>query len=193
MSSRPRGRPRSFDPAEALARASERFRTRGFGATSLDELAEATSLGRPSLYAAFGDKRALYLQALARAHEQFEAQLRALVAARLPLDDALAHLFAGAIYAYLSGERGPSGCLVIGTAVAEAVAEAPIRDALAKLLAMQDRLLEELLHAANSPTPAAHARLVAATLHSMSTRARAGEGRAALERLARDCIAVLAG
>ena len=193
MSSRPRGRPRSFEPAEVLAAASERFRTRGYSATSLDELAEATGLARPSLYAAFGDKRALYLAVLRRLHGRIEAQFTALIEADLPLRDALARLFAGAIHGYLSGEKGPSGCLAIGTAPAEAAADAEVREALAKLLAMEDRLLEDMLAAAGSDAPGPHARLVAATLHSMSVRARAGEGRDALERLARDCIQMVAG
>jgi AcrR family transcriptional regulator len=56
---RARGRPRSFDRETALQAAGQRFRTHGFAGTSLDELAEATGLNRPSLYPAFGDKRAL--------------------------------------------------------------------------------------------------------------------------------------
>ena len=63
-------------PAAAAARASARLRARdgadpgdgrllagGFAATWLDDLSAATGLNRPSLYGAFGDKRALYLQA----------------------------------------------------------------------------------------------------------------------------------
>ena len=37
----------------------------GFAATSLDDLSAATGLNRPSLYGAFGDKRALYLRPIA--------------------------------------------------------------------------------------------------------------------------------
>ena len=42
------------------------FRTKGFDGSTLDELEQATGLGRGSLYGAFGDKRALFLKALAR-------------------------------------------------------------------------------------------------------------------------------
>jgi TetR/AcrR family transcriptional repressor of nem operon len=59
-------RPREFDPEQALDRALNVFWTKGFEATSLDDLCEATRLGRSSLYAAFGDKRSLYLRALER-------------------------------------------------------------------------------------------------------------------------------
>src|SRR5262245_65627375 len=61
-----RGRPRSYDPGVALARATEAFWHAGFAATSLDDLCEATGMNRPSLYGASGDKRALYLRALER-------------------------------------------------------------------------------------------------------------------------------
>src|SRR5882762_9538829 len=59
-----RGRPRAYDPQTALARAREAFWDSGFAATSLDELSAATGMKRPSLYGAFGHKRALYGQAL---------------------------------------------------------------------------------------------------------------------------------
>ena len=67
---RPRGRPRGFDTADVLKAASERFRTHGFAGTSLDDLVDATGLARPSLYAAFGDKRAIYLAVLKRTYER---------------------------------------------------------------------------------------------------------------------------
>ena len=40
------------------------FRSNGFAGTSLDDIAQATGLNRPSLYAAFGDKRTMYLAAI---------------------------------------------------------------------------------------------------------------------------------
>ncbi len=58
------GRPRGFDPEAALARARDVFWSRGYAATSVQDLVDALSLQRGSLYAAFGDKRALYLKAV---------------------------------------------------------------------------------------------------------------------------------
>ncbi len=60
---RRRGRPRAFEPETALIQAMDVFWQDGFAGTSLDALSAATGLNRPSLYGAFGDKRALYLQA----------------------------------------------------------------------------------------------------------------------------------
>lgn len=61
-----RGRPRSFDRDEALDIAMRLFWERGFEATSISDLAEAMKLNPPSLYAAFGDKKILFMQALER-------------------------------------------------------------------------------------------------------------------------------
>jgi AcrR family transcriptional regulator len=63
---RPRGRPRSFDRDAALERAMEVFWARGFEATSIADLTEAMGINPPSLYAAFGDKESLFLEAIDR-------------------------------------------------------------------------------------------------------------------------------
>jgi AcrR family transcriptional regulator len=191
LSQRPRGRPRSFDADIALKAASERFRTHGYAGTSLDALADATGLARPSLYAAFGDKRALYLAALARLTVRVERQFDSLAALGLPLQPMVERMLLGAIHDYLSGEKGPSGCLLIGTATAEAAADPEVRAALAAFLAVEDRRIEGLLTDAGSTQPAAYARIVASVLHSLSVRARAGESREAMERIARDCAAMV--
>lgn len=57
-------RPRKFTEKDALAAAAGVFASRGFAGATLDDLAEATGLGRQSLYNTFGDKRALFLRAL---------------------------------------------------------------------------------------------------------------------------------
>jgi TetR/AcrR family transcriptional regulator, transcriptional repressor for nem operon len=59
-------RPREFDRELALARATGIFWAQGYCSTSTEELLAAMGIGRQSLYNAFGDKRALYLEALER-------------------------------------------------------------------------------------------------------------------------------
>jgi TetR/AcrR family transcriptional regulator, copper-responsive repressor len=63
---KPRGRPRSFDRDKALERAMHVFWKQGYEATSLNDLTRAMRINPPSLYAAFGDKEHLYLEALER-------------------------------------------------------------------------------------------------------------------------------
>ncbi|HKU95144.1 MAG TPA: hypothetical protein VJR58_07710, partial [Vineibacter sp.] len=50
---RPRGRPRAYDPEQALAQATDTFWRTGFSGTSLDDLSGAMGMNRPSLYGAF--------------------------------------------------------------------------------------------------------------------------------------------
>src|SRR5690242_10250406 len=59
-----RGRPRSFDREDALKRAVMVFWKHGYDATSVSLLTHAMRIGAPSMYAAFGDKRALFEEAL---------------------------------------------------------------------------------------------------------------------------------
>src|SRR5215470_13757939 len=99
---RPRGRPRIYDPDVALARAMDAFWRSGFGATSLDDLSLATGMNRPSLYAAFGDKEALYLKALSRYHDASRIRVKTLLAADMPLRECLYALFARILEAYVA-------------------------------------------------------------------------------------------
>lgn len=57
-------RPRKFDETDVIAAAREEFWTRGYGATSVEDLTAATGLGKGSLYGAFGDKHGLFMRAL---------------------------------------------------------------------------------------------------------------------------------
>src|SRR5882724_6695271 len=80
-----RGRPRAYDPVEAIARAAAVFWKAGYAGTSLDDLSEATGMNRPSLYAAFGDKRDLYLKTLAYYRDEGRVLARAALADDPPL------------------------------------------------------------------------------------------------------------
>ena len=189
---RRRGRPRSFDAAEVLRAATERFRTRGYAGTSLDDLVDATGLQRPSLYAAFGDKRAIYLATLDRTIDRAGRGFDRLIAADLPLRESLEQLFRTVIDGYLTGEQAPSGCIMVSTSATSAVDDAEIRARLAAFLRMEDEKVEALLAASGDPNARAHARIVAATIHSLSVRTRAGASREDLNALAAECVAMVA-
>jgi AcrR family transcriptional regulator len=59
-----RGRPRAFDRDEALGKAMQVFWAQGYEGASLGELTEAMGINKPSLYAAFGCKEALFREAV---------------------------------------------------------------------------------------------------------------------------------
>jgi TetR/AcrR family transcriptional repressor of nem operon len=128
-------RPREFDPDRVLERATQVFWARGFEHTSLDELCEATGLGRSSLYAAFGDKRALYLRALERYEEASAARIAAAFDGR-PVRKALARFLDGMVDEIVAGP-GRRGCF-IGNCAAEMArldrgAAARVRASLARI------------------------------------------------------------
>ncbi|MEZ0254576.1 MAG: TetR/AcrR family transcriptional regulator, partial [Chthoniobacter sp.] len=61
---KPPGRPRNFDEREALEKATRVFRSKGYDGVTIDDLVAGMGVGRPSLYAVFGDKRTIFLRVL---------------------------------------------------------------------------------------------------------------------------------
>jgi TetR/AcrR family transcriptional regulator, copper-responsive repressor len=195
-----RGRPRAYDPEVALARATESFWKAGYSATSLDDLSAATGMNRPSLYGAFGDKRDLYLKALARYWELSRAAVKEALVYDRPLREALQRLYAKALSIYFSGKDGPRGCFAIGTATTEAVGDTKIRAALADGFRMLDEAFEARIRFAKDrgelprdADPAALAMMASATLHTLAVRSRAGASRAALEAIAGATVDFICG
>ncbi|MBB2928874.1 TetR/AcrR family transcriptional regulator [Paraburkholderia silvatlantica] len=198
--SRPRGRPRAYDPQEALARARDTFWRNGYAGTSLDDLSKATGMNRPSLYGAFGDKHALYLQTMERYVEAGRAAMESALDNALPLREALMRVFDGALGWYLPAHDAARGCLLIGTAAVEAVNDEAVRERLAAGLRTFDKAFERRLRAALAqgelpPDASAPmlARLASALLHSMALRARAGDSRSSLRAMAAAGVALICG
>ncbi|MGW0656501.1 TetR/AcrR family transcriptional regulator [Streptomyces umbrinus] len=115
------GRPREFDKEQTLARALELFWSRGYGATSVQDLVDALAVERGSLYGAFGDKRRFYLDAVRLYWEVYERHLTAALdtAPLLPaLREILTH--PARLDELISDVGVPQGCLV-GNTTAELV------------------------------------------------------------------------
>src|SRR5260370_11025711 len=110
-------RPREFDIDIALDHAMEVFWEKGYEATSLDDLCEVTGLSRSSLYATFGSKRTLLLQAVERYVDRRNPQIAAILARPLPIQDAFAALARKFIDQIESGP-GRRGCF-LGNCAAE--------------------------------------------------------------------------
>ena len=101
-------RPREFDPEQVMEQATRVFWARGFEHTSLDDLCEATGLNRSSLYAAFGDKRAIYLRSLERYEEGSLERIRRAFEGK-PVREGLRHFLRGLVDAIVEGP-GRRGC-----------------------------------------------------------------------------------
>jgi TetR/AcrR family transcriptional repressor of nem operon len=108
-------RPRSFNPDEALDLARDVFWRKGFQGTSLDDITAATGLAKPSLYAAFGDKNALFLKVLDRYHQRIVANAERTLNDGASARDAIERWLTGFV-PFCSGAKGARGCLSVNTA-----------------------------------------------------------------------------
>lgn len=115
------GRPRAFDTAVALEQARDIFWNAGYAGTSVQDLVGGLAVERGSLYAAFGDKRRLYLRAVQLYWAEYEAVLTRALSAR-PLLPALRDVLAmPTMLGSVAAEPGsPHGCMM-GNLVAELV------------------------------------------------------------------------
>lgn len=118
-------RPKEFDPEQALDRAVELFWSKGYEATSIQDLVEALGINRSSLYGTFGDKHALYLAAIDRyCREVVDPSAVELDKARAPLA-AIRALFLA--IPNLAARRGKRGCLLCNAAVERAPVDPDVK------------------------------------------------------------------
>jgi AcrR family transcriptional regulator len=187
------GRHREFELEEALDAALCVFWRKGYEGTSYADLTEATGLQRPSLYAAFGNKEALFRQALARYDEQYLAYIPE--ALQLPTArEVAAHLVYKAVDL---NTRYPdrTGCLGINGAVAGSDDAEPVRRALVEFrVAGQERLRERFERAKvegdlpKTAQPDALAAFVMTVTQGIAVQAKAGTSRAMLETVAEQAL-----
>jgi TetR/AcrR family transcriptional regulator, transcriptional repressor for nem operon len=170
------------------------FWTRGYHATSLPDLLEATKLSRGSLYAAFGDKRELFLRALDRYTDGALARLDA------ELDSHTSPLASirGCVDGYVdrtSGAKGKRGCLLVATAMELAAHDVEVNRRIRRFFAaMEARLSEAFIRArthgelAAGVEPASAARMLVCQLEGMRVVGKIGPDRATSEAA---CVALL--
>jgi TetR/AcrR family transcriptional repressor for divergent bdcA len=132
--SRPRGRPRRFDPEAAVASAQALFHARGYDAVSVADVTDALGINPPSLYAAFGSKAGLYARVLDRWGETGAIPLGDILRPDRPVAEALAELLEQAARHYAADpaiDPAAAGCMVLeGTRCADPDAREKHRDEL---------------------------------------------------------------
>ena len=156
------------------------FWSNGYHGTSLPDLLQATKLSRGSLYAAFGDKRGLFLQALdryiatslARFDEELDTKQSALAGLRTCLNGYIART---------SGAAGRRGCLVVATAMELVSHDAEIERRIGEFFkAVEVRLARALERAraegelAGDVDPAHAARILLGLVEGIRVVAKAG-------------------
>ncbi len=180
MTKKRRGRPRTYNPDAALSAALNVFWEQGFSGSSLDDISAATGMNRPSLYAAFGDKKSIYRKSLDRFSREFLSGLEAALFAGVSLEDDLVNFYLAALSVYQSEKNAARGCPLICTATTEAILDDDIQSDLANSLDRIDLALVTRFEQARehgqlgqSAEPKQLGQLAAAMLHSLAVRVRA--------------------
>ena len=173
------GRPRSFDIDGALDRALQVFWRRGYEGASLSDLTKAVGVNRPSLYAAFGGKEALFRKALDRYLNGPAAYTQE--ALKEPTARAVVERLLRGAADLNTAPRNPGGCLTVQGALACGEASDSIRQELAAYRAAGEAALRQRFQRAKSEgdlpatvRPADLARYVATIVFGMAVQAAGG-------------------
>lgn len=191
------GRPRSFDREAALQSALRLFWERGYEPASVGELCAAMGIKAPSLYAAFGSKAQLFLEAVDYYERVYWAPAEARFLAQEDVYRAVEDFFSEAATIVLSPHT-PCGCLVVLAAVNLSPHEAQVRDAIRqRRFAMKAKFLERLRRAiADGQLPAdtdapALAGAFGTLLEGLSMQARDGLFLSELKAIAAHAVRLL--
>ncbi|MGY6026030.1 TetR/AcrR family transcriptional regulator [Streptomyces spinosirectus] len=192
--SRPRGRPRSFDRETALEKALMAFWEHGYEATSVSGLTRVMGIGAPSLYAAFGDKRALFEEVVTAYGTRYGSFVDRALAEEPTARAAVERMLREAAAEYTAPGR-PHGCLVVHAATncTSPEVEASLRERRNAGIAAFESRMKAGVAAGELPAgtnAAALARHTGAVMQGMSQQARDGASRAELEALAEIAMAI---
>ena len=173
---RPRGRPRRFDPDQAVATAQRLFHARGYDAVSVADLTEALGINPPSFYAAFGNKAGLYSRVLDRWTSTGAIPWGEVLRPDRPVAECLAAMLEEAARRY-AADPAAAGCLVIeGTRCNTPEA----REAARALSAAAEDKIRHFVAATHPEVAERLADYVVTVMTGLSTMAREGHG---LDRL----------
>jgi AcrR family transcriptional regulator len=188
-----RGRPRSFDKDQALDAALRVFWAKGYEGASLSDLTGAMGINRPSLYAAFGDKAALFHEVLERYERGPVSYVREALS-EPTARGAVERLLKSTVSA-LTCPQNPRGCLFVQGALACGEESEAMRQELAERRSQGEVALRKRLKKAKdqgelpaTANPAELARFYMAVLHGMAVQATGGATRAALEGVAETAL-----
>jgi TetR/AcrR family transcriptional regulator, transcriptional repressor for nem operon len=190
-------RPREFDEATALESAIECFWHRGYEATSVRDLAEKMGISAPSLYNAYGDKHALFVQALERYLDQSTRARIKRLEDSLPPKQAIRH-FIEEIIERSVNDRERRGCFLINSALEVAPHDKELGALIANRLAEIEAFFYRSIKAAQARGTVPRnrvakdlARLLLGVLLGIRVLARSRPERALLEGVARPALTLL--
>jgi AcrR family transcriptional regulator len=192
-----KGRPREFDVEEALAAALRVFWTKGYEAASLADLTGAMGITKPSLYAAFGNKEALFTKAL----DLYEREKLAYIgeALQAPTSRGVAERLLRGSLQMQTSDCEPRGCMRVISSVSCPEADSIRTDLMARRQSSQRALCERMERAkaeGDLPVDTDTEGLCAylgAILQGMSVQASGGASKAQLEALVETSLAMWPG
>jgi AcrR family transcriptional regulator len=187
------GRPRGFDTDQALERALKVFWRKGYEGSTLPDLTHAMGINRPSLYAAFGNKEALFRKVMDRYAEGPAAYVRQALAE--PTARRVAErLLLGAVD-LVTNPRNPGGCLAVHGALACGDEAQSIRRELISRRSKREATLRQRLRKAKSEgdlpadaNVADLARYIMTIIQGMAVQAASGATRNQLRRVAKTVL-----
>jgi AcrR family transcriptional regulator len=191
-----RGRPRCFNLEEALDRSLALFWAKGFQNTSLDEIADAVGVKKPSLYAAFGDKEMLFRKVLQRYSGKLSGPIQALdryADIRKAID-----AFVELGIASGCSQGHPRGCLLASAFADSTLLPPNLAKEIKALVNQADQAVAKRLKKAvrDGQLPAdfdvkGTAKFLVTLMHGVALRIRAGESRAELRRIKKAALRCL--
>ncbi|SAL51775.1 TetR family transcriptional regulator [Caballeronia turbans] len=139
-------RPRNFDEDSVLDAVAEAFWTHGYEGTSTRDLVQYTGLTQPSLYNAFGDKRALFLRALDHYLEHTLRERIQRLESSMPPDRAITAFFREIVERSVSDEHR-RGCMLVNAALGMSPEDEEFRELIAEEMSLMRAFFERCMKA----------------------------------------------
>ena len=188
-------RSKEFDPERALDRAMHVFWRSGYENTSLEALMREMGIAKQSLYDTFGDKRSLYLRALAHYRDRTNGEMQRMLNQIPSVKDGFAKLLYG--LAAETREQHERGCLLLSANLQCDTKDAAVRDLLRDNQATVEEIFAKALKRARKQgelstkeDPGALACFFVVTIQGMRAMARLKSDRRALEQVAQVALAI---
>lgn len=184
--------------ASALDAAISVFRERGYHATSVVDLRQATALASGSIYKAFKDKRAVFLAAFERYVVAGDEQRRRMLAGA-GCGRAQLRAFLLSYAANASGAEGRRGCLVVGSAVEVATLDGDLAEHIERALGRIEAVLGGIIRAGQADgslaagvDPDTAARMMLCLVQGMRVAGKTGRTREEMDAVAELALRVVA-
>lgn len=141
-------RPREFDEDRVIEALTRVFWEKGYEATSMQDLVKATGLLKGSLYGAFGDKKVLYMKALAHYDKNHIQSAVDMLHGNASVEEKIGNLFNAVIEGVQKGVFA-GGCLLCNASMEMATVDKAVEDSVKKTIL---RLREAVIVALKSKT-----------------------------------------